>query len=34
VVYGPGAPDGIVLPELLTSERVLEAIQAASADPR
>lgn len=26
VVYGPGAPDGIVLPELLTEEAVLDAL--------
>ena len=25
-VYGPGAPDGIVLPELLSTEAVLEAL--------
>ncbi|MCB1469498.1 MAG: thioredoxin family protein [Rhizobiaceae bacterium] len=25
-VYGPGAPDGVVLPELLSSEAVLEAL--------
>ena len=29
VVYGPGAPDGIVLPELLTKERVFKAIKQA-----
>lgn len=31
VVFGPGAPDGIVLPELLTQEAVLAAFDAASA---
>tara|TARA_R110002110_G_scaffold88584_7_gene230830 strand:- start:1283 stop:3388 length:2106 start_codon:yes stop_codon:yes gene_type:complete len=30
VVYGPGSPDGYVLPELLTSERVLAGFEAAS----
>lgn len=29
VVYGPKAPQGIVLPELLTSEAVMDALQAA-----
>jgi suppressor for copper-sensitivity B len=29
-VFGPGAPDGIVLPELLTQEAVLNAFNAAS----
>ena len=29
VVYGPAAPDGIVLPELLTKERVLQALDEA-----
>jgi len=29
VVYGPGAPEGVVLPELLTSEAVLQAIDTA-----
>lgn len=29
VVYGPAAPDGIVLPELLTRERVLQALDEA-----
>lgn len=29
-VYGPGAPGGIVLPELLTQDAVLEAVKAAS----
>ena len=29
-VYGPNAPDGIVLPEILTSEAVLEAIDDAA----
>ena len=28
-VYGPNAPEGIVLPELLSSARVLEALQQA-----
>ncbi|PKU23813.1 disulfide bond formation protein DsbD [Telmatospirillum siberiense] len=28
-VYGPGAPDGIVLPELLTDEAVLDALEKA-----
>lgn len=28
-VYGPGAPDGIVLPELLTEEAVLDALEKA-----
>ncbi|MDJ0391137.1 protein-disulfide reductase DsbD family protein [Roseomonas sp. E05] len=32
-VYGPAAPDGIVLPELLTKERVLEALDAAAGRP-
>lgn len=31
VVYGPGAPDGIALPELLTSAAVLGALQRAGA---
>jgi suppressor for copper-sensitivity B len=30
VVYGPGAPDGIVLPELLTSEAVMKALDKAA----
>lgn len=29
IVFGPGAPNGIALPELLTSERVVEALKAA-----
>lgn len=29
VVYGPGAPEGIVLPELLTKQSVIKAIQKA-----
>lgn len=34
VVYGPGAPDGIALPELLTQKAVLDALdQAARAAP-
>jgi len=28
-IYGPGAPDGIVLPELLTEDAVLEALEKA-----
>ncbi|MND08084.1 hypothetical protein D3C83_304780 [compost metagenome] len=31
VVYGPGRPEGIVLPELLTVATRLEAIETASA---
>ncbi|MEO1250386.1 MAG: copper resistance protein, partial [Pseudomonadota bacterium] len=31
VVYGPNAPDGIVLPELLTPDAVLNAIKDAGA---
>ena len=31
VVFGPGAPGGIVLPELLTQEAVLNAFDVASA---
>lgn len=34
VVYGPGAPDGIVLPELLTDAAVLDAFARASAGPQ
>ncbi|MCA8931827.1 MAG: thioredoxin family protein, partial [Rhodospirillaceae bacterium] len=30
-VWGPGAPDGILLPELLTVDAVLDALDAASA---
>jgi suppressor for copper-sensitivity B len=33
VVYGPGAPDGIALPELLTSAAVMDALQRAAAAP-
>jgi suppressor for copper-sensitivity B len=33
VVYGPGAPDGIALPELLTSGAVLDAFQRARGAP-
>lgn len=33
VVYGPGAPEGIVLPELLTTRAVLEAFDQAKARP-
>jgi len=29
-VYGPGAPEGLVLPELLTSDTVMQAIEKAS----
>jgi suppressor for copper-sensitivity B len=29
VVYGPGAPDGLILPELLTTDIVLEAVEQA-----
>ncbi|MFT2536437.1 disulfide bond formation protein DsbD, partial [Escherichia coli] len=29
VVYGPGAPDGIALPELLTSQAVMAAFRRA-----
>ncbi len=29
VVYGPGAPDGLVLPELLTTDIVLDAVEQA-----
>ena len=32
-VFGPGAPDGIVLPELLTQQAVLAAFDAASTRP-
>jgi suppressor for copper-sensitivity B len=30
VVYGPGRPDGVVLPELLTASAVLEALESAA----
>jgi suppressor for copper-sensitivity B len=30
IVYGPGAPDGIKLPELLTPHEVLDALAKAS----
>ncbi len=33
-VYGPGAPAGIVLPEILTEERVLDAIRRAAGSPK
>jgi suppressor for copper-sensitivity B len=33
VVYGPRAPDGIILPELLTRESVVAALDQASAGP-
>jgi len=29
IVYGPGAPEGITLPEFLTTDAVLEALEAA-----
>jgi suppressor for copper-sensitivity B len=32
-VYGPGAPHGIALPELLTSDAVMDALRHAAADP-
>lgn len=32
-VYGPGAPDGIALPELLTERAVLEALDRAAREP-
>jgi suppressor for copper-sensitivity B len=32
VVYGPGAPDGIPLPELLTSDAVMQAMRRAAVD--
>ena len=31
VVYGPGAPDGIALPELLTQDAVMDALHRAGA---
>lgn len=33
VVYGPGAPDGIALRELLTSDAVMDALRRATAGP-
>ena len=33
-VYGPGAPAGLVLPEILTEERVLDAIRRAAGSPK
>ena len=33
VVYGPGAPAGIALPELLTAEAVVTALHRAAAAP-
>lgn len=33
-VYGPGAPEGIVLPELLTEGAVLQALDRARTAPR
>jgi suppressor for copper-sensitivity B len=32
-VYGPGAPDGIALPEILTEDAVLQALARAQAPP-
>jgi suppressor for copper-sensitivity B len=32
VVYGPGAPAGIALPELLTSSRVMDAFRRPAVD--
>ncbi len=32
VVYGPGAPDGIVLPELLTKKAVMDALSVAAGE--
>jgi suppressor for copper-sensitivity B len=34
VVYGPGAPDGLVLSELLSKSEVLRALETAGAGPR
>jgi suppressor for copper-sensitivity B len=31
IVYGPGAPDGLALPELLTQAAVLDALKQAGA---
>ncbi|KAA0686119.1 protein-disulfide reductase DsbD family protein [Azospirillum brasilense] len=33
-VYGPGAPNGLVLPEILTSEAVLAALRTARGSPK
>jgi len=33
VVYGPGAPNGVVLPELLTDDAVLQALDQAAGKP-
>jgi suppressor for copper-sensitivity B len=33
VVYGPGAPDGVPLPELLTDDAVLAALSQAAGKP-
>jgi suppressor for copper-sensitivity B len=33
-VYGPGAPEGIVLPELLTEATVIEALDRARTAPK
>ena len=33
VVYGPGAPDGVTLPELLTEDAVLTALNQAAGKP-
>jgi suppressor for copper-sensitivity B len=34
IVFGPGAPQGIVLPELLTVQKVLDALDAAEKVPQ
>ncbi len=34
VVYGPSAPEGIVLPELLTEGTVIDALDSARAAPK
>jgi suppressor for copper-sensitivity B len=34
VVYGPGAPEGVPLPELLTADAVLEALTQAAGKPK
>ncbi len=33
VIYGPGAPNGVVLPELLTDDAVLQAMDQAAGKP-
>jgi suppressor for copper-sensitivity B len=33
IVFGPGAPQGIVLPELLTEKAVLDALDKAEGPP-